>query len=67
MRDRSTVRILRLLVFRSARDLQKTVHFMLRRHLQSRPTGRSNGAKWAGKTHVAASSCTETHGVCAAA
>lgn len=50
-------------VFGSARDLQKTVLFTLRRHLQSRPTGRSDGAKWAGKRHVAAASRKQTQAV----
>ena len=43
-----------VVAFGSARDLLQTVLFTLRRHLQSRPAGRSDSAKWAGKSRAVA-------------
>ena len=50
--------------FGSARDLQQTVLLTLRRHLQNRPAGRSDGAKWAGKSGATAASHKENQPIC---
>ena len=53
-----------VVAFDSARDLQKTVLFTLRRHLQSRPTGCPDGTKWAGERRLAATLRKEIQAVC---